>query len=74
MHVSVCARYTSLVLALKPLAHIQNKQQQLHPATLNPPNNSDLCFVTALSSTHKLIQATNTDNLNNSQYNAEFLK
>lgn len=50
-HVSVCT-FASLALALKSLADVQNKQQQLHPATLNPPNNTDLPSVSALSSTH----------------------
>lgn len=40
VHVSV-RTLASLVLALKSLADVQNKQQQLHPATPNPPNNTE---------------------------------
>lgn len=41
----------SLAQVLKSLADVQNKQQQLHPATLNP-HNTDIPSVTALSSIH----------------------
>lgn len=47
VHVSV-HKLSGLVLALECLADVQNKQQQLHPATPNPPNNTDLPSATAL--------------------------
>ncbi len=51
VHVSV-RTLASLVLALESLADVQNKQQQLHPATPNTPNNTDLPSGTALHTQH----------------------